>query len=118
MTTTDNKDAVAGLLVKINEAVAAVNQAEMKVTTAQAELVSRAKTVGLLLLEAKKLHPAVKDFEAFLGKAQGLKLSRAYDYIAIAGGRKTVEEIERQRAVASRSTAPARRRSCRGRRQP
>jgi hypothetical protein len=85
----------AELLAKINEAVAAVNEAETKVTTAQAELVSRSKTVGLLLLEAKKLHPAVKDFEAFLGKVQGLKLSRAYDCMRVAGGRTTDEEIRK-----------------------
>ena len=46
--------------------MAAANEAEKTVTTAQAELVSRSKTAGLLLLEAKKLHPRVKDFEAFL----------------------------------------------------
>jgi hypothetical protein len=93
--TADSKDAAAGLLVKINEAVAAVNEAETKVTAAQADLVSRSKTVGRLLLEAKNLHPAVKDFEAFLRKAQGLKLSRAYDYMRIAGGRTTDEEIRK-----------------------
>ena len=81
------------LLAKLNAAVAAHNEAETKVATAQVELVSWAKAVGLLLLEAKELHPAVKDFEAFLKKVKGLKLSRAYDCIAIAGGRKTVEEI-------------------------
>jgi hypothetical protein len=43
----------ADLLAKINVAVKAANDAEAKVTTAQAELVSRSKTVGLLLLEAK-----------------------------------------------------------------
>jgi hypothetical protein len=80
----------AKLLAKINEA-----EAETKVTTAQAELVSRSKTVGLLLLEAKRLHPAVKDFEAFLGKVQGLKLSRAYDCMRVAGGRTTDEEIRK-----------------------
>jgi hypothetical protein len=85
----------AELLAKINAAVAAANEAETKVITAQAELVSRSKTVGLLLLEAKKLHPAVKDFEAFLGKVQGLKLSRAYDCMRVAGGRTTDEEIRK-----------------------
>ena len=85
-----------GLLAKINEAVAAVNEAETTVTTAKAELVSRSKTVGLLLLEAKKLHPAVKDFEAFLKKIQGLKLSRAYDCMRIAGGRTTDEVIRKE----------------------
>jgi hypothetical protein len=85
----------AELLAEINAAVAAANAAETKVATAQAELVSRSKTVGLLLLEAKKLHPAVKDFEAFLRKVQGLKLSRAYDCMRVAGGRTTDEEIRK-----------------------
>jgi hypothetical protein len=83
------------LLAKLNEAVAAANEAEQTVTTAQAELVSRSKTVGLLLLEAKKLHPAVKDFEAFLRRVDGLKLSRAYDLLRLAGGRTTDEEIRK-----------------------
>ena len=93
--------------------MAAANEAETKVTTAQAELVSRSKTVGLLLLEAKKLHPAVKDFEAFLGKVQGLKLSRAYDCMRIAGGRTTDEEIRKatrdrvEKHRASKKTAGA-----------
>jgi hypothetical protein len=85
----------ATLLTKINAAVAAANKAENTVTTAQAELVSRSKTVGLLLLEAKKLHPAVKDFEAFLKRVDGLKLSRAYDLMRLAGGRTTDEEIRK-----------------------
>jgi hypothetical protein len=83
------------LLAKINKAVKAANEAEAKVTTAQAELVSRSKQVGLLLLEARKLYPAVKDFEAFLKKVNGLKLARAYDCMAIAGGRTTDEEIRK-----------------------
>jgi hypothetical protein len=83
------------LLEKINAAVKAANAAEQSVTTAQAELVSRSKAVGLLLLEAKKLHPAVTKFEAFLKKVQGLGLSRAYDYMRIAGGRATDEEIRK-----------------------
>jgi hypothetical protein len=33
----------------------------------------------LPLLEAKKLHPKVKDFNAFLSRVEGLKLSHAYD---------------------------------------
>jgi hypothetical protein len=83
------------LLEKINAAVKAANPAEQSVTTAQAELVSRSKAVGLLLLEAKKLHPAVTKFEAFLKKVQGLGLSRAYDYMRIAGGRATDEQIRK-----------------------
>jgi hypothetical protein len=85
----------AALLRKLNEAVAAANEAEKTVSTAQAELVSRSKPIGLLLLEAKRLHPAVKDFEAFLKGVQGLQLSRAYDLLRLAGGRTTDEEIRK-----------------------
>jgi hypothetical protein len=85
----------ARLLAKINKAVAAANEAETRQATAHAELVSRSKIVGQLLLEAKKLHSAVKDFEAFLKKVHGLKLSRAYDCMRIAGGRTTDEEIRK-----------------------
>jgi hypothetical protein len=83
------------LLAKVNAAVKAANEAEATLTTAQAELVSRSKKVGLLLLEAKGLHPAVKDFEAFLKRVDGLKLSRAYDLLRLAGGRTTDEEIRK-----------------------
>jgi hypothetical protein len=85
----------ATLLKKINEAVAVANEAEKSVTMAQAELVSRSRAVGLLLLEAKKLHPAVKDFEAFLKRVDGLKLSRGYDLLRLAGGRTTDEELKK-----------------------
>jgi hypothetical protein len=76
------------LLARLNSAVAAANEAE-------AEHLSRSKRVGLLLLEAKKLHPAVKDFEAFLKRVDGLKLARAYDLMRLAGGRTTDEEIRK-----------------------
>jgi hypothetical protein len=85
----------AQLLVKLNKAVAAANEAEKTVTMAQGELVSTSKAVGLLLLEAKKLHPAVKEFHAFLARVDGLKLSRAYDLMRLAGGRATEEEIRK-----------------------
>jgi hypothetical protein len=81
------------LLERINAAVKAANEAEATVETAKTELVSRSKAVGLLLLEAKKLHPKVADFEGFLGKVHGLKFSRAYDLLRLAGGRTTDEEI-------------------------
>jgi hypothetical protein len=45
------------------------------------------------LLEAKKRHPKVKDFKAFLKGVNGLKLSRAYDLLRLAGGRTTDEEL-------------------------
>jgi hypothetical protein len=85
----------AALLKKLNEAVAAANEAEKIAETAKSEFVSRSKTVGLLLLEAKKLHPAVKDFDAFLRRVDGLKLSRAYDLLRLAGGRVTDEELKK-----------------------
>jgi hypothetical protein len=83
------------LLEKIKVAVKAANEAEATVETAKSELVSRSKAVALLLLEAKRLHPKVADFESFLGKVHGLKLSRAYDLLRLAGGRTTEEEIRR-----------------------
>jgi hypothetical protein len=81
------------LLVTLKLAVAAVNDAEQSVTTAKAELVSRSTRVGMLLLEAKKLHPAVKDFDAFLKEVDGLGLSRAYDLMRLAGGRKRLRSL-------------------------
>jgi hypothetical protein len=93
---TDKMSNTEKLLAKINEAVKAVNEAETNVTTATAELVSRSKTVGVLLLEAKRLHPKVADFEAFIGKVHSLKLSRAYDLLRLAGGRTTDEELRKE----------------------
>jgi hypothetical protein len=84
------------LLGKINAAVAEHNAAEQVVTTAQAELVSRSRVVGELLLEAKKLHPKVKDFDAFLKRVDGLHLSRAYDLMKLAGGRTTDEQLRQE----------------------
>jgi hypothetical protein len=83
----------AELLDKLNTAVKAANAVETKVAAAQAVLVSHSREVGLLLLEAKKLHPALKDFEEFVKKVHGLKLSRAYDLLRLAGGRTTDEEL-------------------------
>jgi hypothetical protein len=94
------------LLQKITVALNAADAAEQSVLTAQAELVSRSKAVGLLLLEAKKLYPKVKVFDAFLGRVQGLKLSRAYDLMKLAGGRTTDEELRqdaRERQAKSRA---------------
>jgi len=84
------------LLDKINAAVATANEAETTVTTARAELVSRSRIVGELLLEAKKRHPKVADFEAFLKRVDGLKLSRAYDLMKLAGGRTTDAQLRQE----------------------
>jgi hypothetical protein len=94
-TSTAATAADTALLAKINAAVKAANVAEQSAVTAQAELISRSKEVGLLLLEAKKLHPTVKDFDAFLKRVDGLKLSRAYDLMRLAGGRTTDEELRK-----------------------
>jgi hypothetical protein len=72
---TDTNEA---LLSKINAAVAKHNAAEQAVTTAQSELVSKSKVVGQLLLEAKKRHPKVADFEAFEGLRPTAPCRRAH----------------------------------------
>jgi acetylornithine/succinyldiaminopimelate/putrescine aminotransferase len=88
------------LLNEIKQAFAAVNEAEAAVNeaakAARDELVSRAKTLGLLLLDAHKLHPTRAKFQSFLKQVKGLGLSRAYDFMAVAGGRTTVEKLREQ----------------------
>ena len=107
------------LLAKINTAVAAANEAEKIVETAvktaetaKTELVSRSKAVGLLLLEARKLHPEREDWKAFLERVHGLKESRAYDLMRLADGRVTDEELKedarfrKQKSRAGKKKAP------------
>jgi hypothetical protein len=100
------------LLNKLNVAVKAMNEAETTATAAQTELVSRSKAVGLLLLEAKKLHPKVKDFDAYLKRVDGLSLSRAYDCMRVAGGRVTDAKLKQdarerqQKSRTKRKTLP------------
>src|SRR6516164_11375648 len=84
------------LLDKIKSAFAAVNEAEAANKAARDEHVSRAKALGLLLLDAHKRHPKVADFRKFLKDVKGLQLSRAYDYMAVASDRKTVQELRDQ----------------------
>jgi hypothetical protein len=102
MTSTKPSLSANALLTKLNEAVTAVSEAEKTAEAAKAELVSRSRVVGELLLEAKKLHPKVADFEAFLKRVKGLQRSRAYDLMRLVGGRITDERLrqdarERQR---------------------
>jgi hypothetical protein len=85
------------LLDKINKAVAERNAAET-------DLISKSKAVGLLLLEAKKLHPAKKDFEGFLRRVNGLHISRAYDLLRLAGGRTTDAELREDAAERQRKS--------------
>ena len=85
------------LLGKINKAVAAANRSpSRKRRPQQTELVSRSKVVGELLLEAKKRHPRWRTSRPFLKRVDGLKLSRAYDYLRLAGGRVTDEELREE----------------------
>jgi hypothetical protein len=88
------------LLDKIRDAFAAVNEAEAAFNeaakTERAELVSRSKALGLLLLEAKKRHPKTEDFKTFLKNVKGLGLSRAYDLMRLAGGRATDEQLRHE----------------------
>jgi hypothetical protein len=82
----------AALLAEINAAVASVKEAERNLKTVVRE---RSRIVGQLLLEAKNLHPAVKDFEAFLSRVDGSpKLAWAYVLMKLAGGRISEEEIK------------------------
>jgi hypothetical protein len=85
----------AELLQKIDAAALAVNKTEKAVEAAQAARVEKCKSLGTLLLEAKKRHPAVKDFEAFLKQAKHMQLRTAYDYMRLVGGRKTDDEIRK-----------------------
>jgi hypothetical protein len=85
------------LLDKINAAVAEHNAAET-------DLVSKSRAVGLLLLEAKKLHPTKKSFEAFLRRVNGLHISRAYDLLRLAGGRTTDAELREDAAERQRKS--------------
>jgi hypothetical protein len=84
------------LLRKIQDAVQAANEAERTMSTAQGELVSRSKALGLLLLEAKRMHPTRKAFEEYLSQVDGLKISRAYDLLRLAGGRTTDDELRKE----------------------
>jgi hypothetical protein len=91
------------LLDKLNAAVAEHNTAEKAHEAAEkareathGELVSRSKAVGLLLLEARKRHPKLPDFEAFLKRVNGLKLSRAFDLLRLAGDRVTDEQLRQE----------------------
>ena len=105
---TNNKD--TDLIERLNVAVKAADEVQAQVGAANAELISRSKAVGLLLLEAKKLHPKVKDFDAFIQQVHGLQLSRAYDLLRLAGGRTTDEELKkdaRERKQKSRAKKKA-----------
>jgi hypothetical protein len=84
------------LLKELKFAVKAANDTQQNLTKAHAKHASRSMRVGMLLLDAKKLHPTVEDFEAFLKGVDGLGLSRAYDLMRLAGGRTTDEELRKE----------------------
>jgi hypothetical protein len=83
------KGAAEELLRRINSAV-------KEMDGARDGYISRSKIVGNLLLEAKTLHPKVKDFDAFLKRVDGLHLSRAYELLKIAGGRTTEADLKKE----------------------
>ena len=84
------------LLERINAAVKAANEAEHHAETAKTEYVSRSRTLGALLLEAKKLHPRPKDWDGFLSQVVGLKKSRVADLLKIAGGPSVAAQLEEE----------------------
>ena len=89
------------LLEKIRRAVKLRNDAMTTFEASKETLTSRTKEIGALLIEARK-GKTVKEFDAFLKKAELYSLPWAYEAMALAGGRKTVEQsradaAERQR---------------------
>jgi hypothetical protein len=84
------------LLEKINKAVAVVNEAHAADIKASEEHRSKGKALGLLLIKAKDLHPKVADFRVYLESINGLGLSRAYDYMKLAGGRTTDAKLREE----------------------
>src|SRR6516165_9608470 len=96
MTTADLSAADQALLDKLNVAVAAANEAEKTSEAAKAEHVSRSRVVGQLLLEAKERHPKKADFDACVSRVVGLKQSRIYDLLRLAGGRATEEQLRKE----------------------
>jgi hypothetical protein len=81
------------LLKKIDAAAEAVNASLKIIETAKADHLPKCKVLGLALLELKQRYPKVTDFEAKLKECKYVKLSAAYDYMRLAGGRKTDGEI-------------------------
>jgi hypothetical protein len=79
-----------------DELLRKINSAVKEMDAARVDLTSRSKIVGELLLEAKTLHPKPNDFEAFLKRVVGLHRTRAYELLALAGGRTTEAEIKKQ----------------------
>jgi hypothetical protein len=75
--------------------------ATKRLDNAQSKSLRAAKELGLLLIEAKKRYPKVKDFEAFLKDAGGVKLARAYELIGLVGGR--IDEAKHREENAKRN---------------
>ncbi len=93
----------AELVEKLTNAVARVNAAEEVVadtekaaTEAKDLRDARSLELGKLLLEAKSLHASKETFDAFLDRFVVLQPSRAYDYIRIARGKTTAEELKKE----------------------
>jgi hypothetical protein len=52
------------------------------------------REAGECLLEARKLYPGEKDFEAFLKRADGVQISHATELMEIAARKKIFEEVK------------------------
>jgi len=121
MTTKPTAEGIANamseaLVAKIYIAMRAMNKAEKTAakaqaaaTTARAELVSRSKELGVLLLRWRELNP--EETWKTIFKRVGLGRSRAFDCLKIAGGRSTDEELrqdarDRQRKSRSNGKPP------------
>jgi hypothetical protein len=94
------------LINKINTAVIEANKAEKELESTRNVVVSTGKVVGELLLELKKRHPKVVEFEGILkNRVQGLtSLSRAYDLMKLAGGRITDQQLRDEAAARKRKS--------------
>ena len=101
------------LLEKIAAAVASVDAIDKKIwdfteaiTDAQKERDALSEELGHLLIEAKAFHVSKKTFDAFVEKYVGLKKSRVYELMRIAGGKttdETVKKKQRERKAKSRT---------------
>ena len=94
-----------GLVEALHAAVKLRAEAEAQHKGASELLVSRTREVGVLLIECRKSYPKVKAWEEFLKRENLFSLSWSYEAIALASGRKAIEDKradDRQRQAASR----------------
>ena len=83
-------------VARVNAAEEVVADTEKAATEAKDLRDARSLELGKLLLEAKSLHASKETFDAFLDRFVVLQPSRAYDYIRIARGKTTAEELKKE----------------------